>query len=112
LDWIGHINALLQEARGEYWRFLPHDDTSPPGSLESLISALDTHEEAILAYGPSQAIDFEGNRLPELDHWHPQPKQTENTSTLGIALEMCWNWNLFAGSLCWLKTTCTSNKEK
>ena len=98
LDWVGHINALLQEARGEYWRFLPHDDTSPAGSLELLILALDTHKEAILAYGPSQAVDLEGNRLPEHDHWHPQPPQVENSSTLGIALEMCWNWNVYAGS--------------
>ena len=65
LDWVGHINFLLREANGIYWRFLPHDDISPPGSLEILISALNSNADAILAYGPTYAIDGAGNPLPQ-----------------------------------------------
>ena len=67
LDWVGNINFLLQEANGEYWRFLPHDDISPIGSLEALISALDDNHDAILAYGPTKAIDLDGLHLPQKD---------------------------------------------
>lgn len=90
IDWVGHINALLKEARGEYWRFLPHDDLSPPGSLEALMKALDLHPEAVIAYGPTQAIDGEGKRLPERDRPHPHPRQAEQGWTLGLVLEMFW----------------------
>ncbi|HSG44839.1 MAG TPA: glycosyltransferase family A protein [Anaerolineales bacterium] len=67
LDWVGNINFLLQEAKGEYWRFLPHDDISPIGSLEALISALDDNQDTILAYDPTDAIDLDGIRLPQKD---------------------------------------------
>jgi glycosyltransferase involved in cell wall biosynthesis len=99
LDWVGNINFLLQEARGEYWRFLAHDDLSPAGSLEMLSAALDTHRDAVLAYGRIEPVDLEGNRIPRSgEHWHPQPKKADDHWTLGIALEMCWNFFLFDGA--------------
>jgi glycosyltransferase involved in cell wall biosynthesis len=99
LDWVGNINFLLNEARGEFWRFLPHDDLSPAGSLESLLSALVTDKDAILAYGKIKAVDLNDQCLPRLeDHWNPQPKNAEDGWTLGIALEMCWNFHHFDGA--------------
>lgn len=90
LDWVGHINTLLVAARGEYWRLLPHDDLSPPGSLEALVSALDAHPEAVLAYGPTRAIDGAGHRLPERDRPFPHPERAAYCWDLGLALEMFW----------------------
>jgi len=90
LDWVGNINFLLSVARGEYWRFLPHDDISPVGSLEALIAALDIHEDAILAYGPTMAIDLEDHRLSERDRWSPHPDEADTGWKLGIILEMFW----------------------
>jgi glycosyltransferase involved in cell wall biosynthesis len=90
LDWVGHLNALLEAARGEYWRFLPHDDQSPPGSLEALIAALDAHPEAVLAYGPTRVIDGEGRSLRDRDHLNPHPKEAIQGWTLGLILQMYW----------------------
>lgn len=90
LDWVEHINILLEEAHGDYWRFLPHDDLSPPGSLEALIMALDSNADAILAYGPTQAIDGEGRSLPGRDRPAPHPVETEHGWTLGLVLKMFW----------------------
>ncbi|MEM6281534.1 MAG: glycosyltransferase family A protein [Chloroflexota bacterium] len=90
LDWVAHINSLLEEAQGEYWRFLAHDDLSPAGSLEALIHALDSNTDAILAYGPIKAIDMNDNPLPERDKPDPHPAAAEASWTLGIALEMFW----------------------
>ena len=99
LDWVGNINFLLQQARGEYWRFMAHDDLSPAGNLELLIAALDTHPDAVLAYAHIEAIDLEGNLIPRTgDHWYPQPKQADVHWNLGVALEMCWNFFHFDGA--------------
>jgi glycosyltransferase involved in cell wall biosynthesis len=99
LDWVGNINFLLQQARGEYWRFLAHDDLSPPGSLELLIAALDTHPDAVLAYARIEAVDLEGKPIPRSgDHWYPQPKQADEHWNLGVALEMGWNFFHFDGA--------------
>lgn len=91
LDWVGNINALLEEARGDYWRFLPHDDLAPPGSMEALITALDSNPDAVLAYGPTKAIDGEGRALPEKDQPTPHPAEAERGWTLGLVLPMFWN---------------------
>lgn len=90
VDWVGHLNILLEEAKGDYWRFLPHDDISPPGTLEMLIKALDTNNNAILAYGPTKAIDCDGNHSPRMDQPTPHPSTAEHDWTFGLALEMFW----------------------
>lgn len=78
------------EARGDYWRFLPHDDLSPPGTLERLIDTLDRDPEAILAYGPTRAIDLAGNHLPERDRLAPHGISMDAPWTLRVALDMFW----------------------
>lgn len=90
LDWVGHINALLKEAQGEYWRFLPHDDLSPAGTLESLIKALDENPQMVLAYGPTQAIEADGHALPDKYRLAPHPLEAEQGWTLDLVLQMFW----------------------
>ena len=89
-DWIDHINILLREARADYWRLMPHDDFAPADSLEALVRCLDDYPATLLAYGPTTAVDLDGNRLPERDHRCPHPIGNDDPWTLGLALDSFW----------------------
>jgi glycosyltransferase involved in cell wall biosynthesis len=91
LDWVAHINSLMEESKGKYWRLMPHDDIFPAGSLQPLIKALENHSEAVLAYGPTQAIDIDGRRLRKKDIPHPHPKESRSNWQYGMVLKMFWN---------------------
>lgn len=90
LDWVSHINLLLKEGRGAYWRLLPHDDISPRGSLEALARALDQDQQAILTYGPTRAIDGAGAPLADKDRPRPHPVSEGEPWKLGLSLDMFW----------------------
>lgn len=90
LDWVGNINGLMRQARGSYWRLLPHDDVSPPGALERLIDALEKDPGAVLAYGPTRAVNLNGDHLPERDRPKPHGIPQDRPWSLGVALDMFW----------------------
>lgn len=91
LDWVGHINVLLKEARGKYWQFLPHDDISPRGSLGDLIDALDVNPDAILAYGPTKRVDIDGQPLKRKLHPNPNhPEEAKHDWKMDYVLSMFW----------------------
>src|SRR4051812_37807283 len=41
LNWVEHMNLLLREARGTYFRWMPHDDCFPEGNLKPLLDRLE-----------------------------------------------------------------------
>ena len=57
---VDHYNRLLREADGEYFMWMPHDDSFPAAYVPLLRAALDGHREAILAFGSIRAIDLDG----------------------------------------------------
>ena len=90
LDWVQHLNELIKESQGVYWRFLAHDDLSPAGSLEALIAVLDSRSDLILAYGPITAIDWAGERLPARDRTRPIPDMRGREWDLDLSLSLFW----------------------
>jgi glycosyltransferase involved in cell wall biosynthesis len=50
LGWIGNVNALLREARGDLFFFAFHDDLVHPAYVERLAGALDARPAAVLAF--------------------------------------------------------------
>lgn len=48
--WVGNINALLAQAEGDFFFFMPHDDELAPTYVEKLVDALHGHPGAMLAY--------------------------------------------------------------
>lgn len=94
IDWIGNINFLLKQSESRYWQFLPHDDISPPGSLERLIQALDCDPDAILAYGPIEPVSMDGTLLKERMRPIPPPevKDAKENWSLDLVLPMFWKW--------------------
>jgi hypothetical protein len=57
---VDHYNRLLCEANGEYFMWMPHDDTFPPEYVPLLRAALDSHPDANLAFGSIRPIDLDG----------------------------------------------------
>jgi hypothetical protein len=90
IDWVAHLNTLLTEARGRYFRWMPHDDVFPRGSLPPLVRALNGDERALLAYGPTTAIGASGERLPKLDRADPHPVATGEPWQLRHSLDFFW----------------------
>ena len=86
-NWVGHLNVLLREARGEYWRFQPHDDFCARDSHAALVSCLEEHPETVLTYGPTQAVDLDGEALPEKHDLEPHPIYNDDAWRLGLLLD-------------------------
>ncbi|MEM6796188.1 MAG: glycosyltransferase [Acidobacteriota bacterium] len=96
-DWVEHLNDLMREAKGRYWRFMPHDDFTDRKSFEALIECLEGSPEALLAYGPTTASDAAGTRLPHLDTPAPHPVYNDAPWFLGLALD-CFSRGHFNGA--------------
>lgn len=60
--WVGNVNALLSEARGDYFFFMPHDDELDPTYVEKLTAALDGNPNAVLAFSDLDCF-LDGERL-------------------------------------------------
>lgn len=77
-------------ARGKYWRYVPHDDIFPPGSLELLIQALDKNPNAILAYGPTEMLNIKGETIGGRGKDRPHPKEVDWGWNMRLILKMYW----------------------
>lgn len=88
LNWVEHMNFLLAEARGRYFRWLPHDDLAPAGCLRPLVERLECDPRVTLAYAPPRAIDAAGRRIPGRDRFdtNPVPPGHTWTATSNIVL--------------------------
>jgi len=63
---VDHYNRLLRDARGDYFMWMPHDDTFPPEYVPLLRAALDANPEANLAFGAVRPIDLHGALIPDM----------------------------------------------
>lgn len=64
IGWVEHYNFLLTEASGEYFVWMPHDDSYPEDYIEQLVNALVAEPEAVLAHGRLQRHVPDGEVLP------------------------------------------------
>lgn len=62
LGWIGNVNALLREARGDYLCFAFHDDLPAPAYIERCVAALESRPAAILAFSDIELVHEDGRR--------------------------------------------------
>lgn len=57
LPMVAHMNALVQEATGDLWLYLPDDDCLLPECVETLAACLDTYPKASLAFSNHWIVD-------------------------------------------------------
>lgn len=60
-----NYNRTLRLARGEYFRWICHDDKLAPRCLEACVEVLDQHPEVVLAYPQTQMIDAQGEEMED-----------------------------------------------
>lgn len=91
LNWVEHMNFLLRQSCGDYFRWMPHDDLFPSGCLGPLVEVLDSHSEVMLAYGPTRAIDHYGTRMPERDLLSTDPLEASESWRFQHSVELFFN---------------------
>ncbi|HEY8152724.1 MAG TPA: glycosyltransferase family 2 protein [Myxococcota bacterium] len=62
LGWTGNVNALLGEARGDYFCIAGHDDRLEPGYVERCVAALEANPRAVLAFTDLMLVKADGRR--------------------------------------------------
>jgi glycosyltransferase involved in cell wall biosynthesis len=60
--WIGNVNALLEEARGDYLLFAFQDDLPAPDYVARCVAALESNPSAILAFTDIALVQQDGTR--------------------------------------------------
>jgi GT2 family glycosyltransferase len=70
---IDHYNALLREAHGDYFMWMPHDDTFPSDWVPRLRAALDANPDANLAFGRVHPIDLDGAVFADMVRFYVDP---------------------------------------
>ena len=62
IGWVDHYNLLAKEAKGEFFMWMPHDDSFPPGYLEKLIQPMLECQQVCLCYGDVEPVSLDGIR--------------------------------------------------
>jgi hypothetical protein len=73
LDFFAHYSCLLEEADGDLFMWMPHDDIFDPQWVPTLAAALEAHPQAWLAFGRLHMVEADGvtpRPVPEF-HWTP-----------------------------------------
>jgi glycosyltransferase involved in cell wall biosynthesis len=88
-----NYNRLVREARGEYFKWAPHDDLIGPGYLRRCVEVLDGDPGAVLCHALSANIDLAGNVTK---YWDPLPDRAalRPATRLRAVLErpdVCWH---------------------
>jgi glycosyltransferase involved in cell wall biosynthesis len=65
---LGNFNKCIEEARGEYFVLLPHDDLLRPRCLELWLNAFEQHPRVGFAYAAFEVIDAAGRTMHTVTH--------------------------------------------
>lgn len=90
VNWVENIRGLIQIARGRYLQILPHDDSTSKRAVAALCAAMDSSQDAVLAYGRVRAFDLDGNRMPGRDELNASENPQATGWTLEDVLPLFW----------------------
>ncbi len=95
--WVDHYNALLRRANGRYFMWMAHDDDFPADYVPRLRAALDTHPDALLAFGGLRVIDLDGDPV-DVSYLPDFPIELGRRSRADEAIALLHHWNLGVAS--------------
>jgi glycosyltransferase involved in cell wall biosynthesis len=93
LNWVENFNLLLRQSTGKYFVWMPHDDSYPSNYIGELVSALEEHPDAVLAFGRVEQISIDGY-LPTFP-FSPPPIFPDEDWSLGSSLRVLTLWHLW-----------------
>ncbi|TDT15602.1 glycosyl transferase family 2 [Ilumatobacter fluminis] len=73
LGWPEHFQLLMEEATGDRFMWMPHDDIFEPSWIPVLDAALDRHPEAWIAFGRIEPVEADGVSPGPRPPYHPRP---------------------------------------
>ena len=66
LGWVGNVNALLREARGDYFVFAFQDDLPEPTYVQRCVEALEDDSSAVMAFSDIVLVHQDGRQEPRV----------------------------------------------
>lgn len=87
INWPEHYNLLLQLATGQYFCWMPHDDSYPADYISKLVTCLEENPETLLAYGKMQTIDLNSQQI-ENNFLHELPVGVNDPWTMLVAINL------------------------
>lgn len=91
LSWVEHYNSLLAAASGQYFLWMPHDDSYPAGYIGALVARLEAAPDALLAFGHCESASLDGERLTSLPD---PPISPGDVWSARSALRLLLGWNI------------------
>jgi hypothetical protein len=91
-DWVDHCNALLREARGAYFCWMPHDDSFPPEWVNTLVGHLQAEPDLLMAFGRIEPVDADGTARGLDTYRHPAVGAGHRTWTVDDAVSVLARW--------------------
>ncbi len=91
-DWVEHCNALLRQARGTYFCWMPHDDSFPPGWVDTLLGCLEAEPDLLMAFGRIEPIATDDTRGEFARYRHPAIGTGSGTWTVHDAVAALTQW--------------------
>jgi hypothetical protein len=91
VGWVAHYNLLLSEGSGEYFVWMPHDDSYPAGYISALVARLEAKPDALLAFG---YCDTENAAGAPHTVWPPPPFSPRGPWTPKTALRLFFGWQI------------------
>src|SRR5215510_3322359 len=93
LNWVENYNLLLRRSTGKYFLWMAHDDSFPSNYIGELVSALEEHPDAVLAFGRVEQISLDGF-LPTFP-FSPPPILPDEHWSICCSLRVLTLWQLW-----------------
>ena len=93
LEWVENFNLLLRQSTGKYFLWMAHDDSYPSSYIGELVSALEEHPDAVLAFGRVEQISLDGF-LPTFP-FTPPPISPDEDWSFACSLRVLTLWQLW-----------------